>query len=630
MLNAIIIIFFIFSIFLILHVEKSYALTNESSSTGIFDFKSQNQIAYQISHGDIVFMEPNSSTNTLLIGVYGNTPNTINLHIPYDVMNGDKFFAYLVDNESKIFLETDTIFYRTFDLTHVQIKLTSPSWHDETINSHFTITLGSENFSHNLKQSGQKLSNDSGIIEEFHDAELGISFSYPADMRIDQSSNLISVVPPESSTYSFHVGIDDNAHPFYDSILNEDTVQVKKMLNDMFNQNINGSMSSMEPLDTDIGGIYNKSYFYEFFSEDAETSQILGIVTISKVEDAYFSSQIMFASSKDSYQDMISRTTVILSSLDVSEFVNNQLSKTNELNEEMIVIQDIGLSLTKPEGWKQIGDTADDLLQFSIVDYYSYEFPVVIGAYYDDPVMYELNTHTDLKKYLNEYYKTFEISEISDVRMFEFDDHKMFTFIEKVYDEETNTHSHTSKSALLIHKEKILDFYLFAESDVFSSNVSDFDYMISTIECCDIDENYLYHNDDASKNQNQNNGGGCLIATAAFGSEMAPQVQFLREIRDNTVMSTQSGTTFMNGFNQFYYSFSPYVADYERENPVFKEAVKVTLTPMLTSLALLNYVDIDTEEEMLGYGIGIILLNIGMYFVAPAVIIVSLKKRLFI
>ena len=123
-------------------------------------------------------------------------------------------------------------------------------------------------------------------------------------------------------------------------------------------------------------------------------------------------------------------------------------------------------------------------------------------------------------------------------------------------------------------------------------------------------------------------GGGCLIATAAFGSEMAPQVQFLREIRDGTVMSTESGTTFMTGFNQFYYSFSPYVADYERENPVFKEAVKVTLTPMLTSLTLLNYVDVDSEEEMLGYGIGIILLNIGMYFVAPASLIVLLKRGL--
>jgi len=122
-------------------------------------------------------------------------------------------------------------------------------------------------------------------------------------------------------------------------------------------------------------------------------------------------------------------------------------------------------------------------------------------------------------------------------------------------------------------------------------------------------------------------GGGCLIATAAYGSEMAPQIQFLREIRDNTVLQTESGTSFMTGFNQFYYSFSPVIADYERENPAFKEIVKLTLTPMLTSLAILNYVDVDSEAEMLGYGIGIILLNIGMYFVVPALVIIKIKNR---
>jgi len=122
-------------------------------------------------------------------------------------------------------------------------------------------------------------------------------------------------------------------------------------------------------------------------------------------------------------------------------------------------------------------------------------------------------------------------------------------------------------------------------------------------------------------------GGGCLIATATFGSEMAPQVQFLRELRDNAVLQTESGTSFMTGFNHFYYSFSLVVADYERENPAFKEAVKIAITPMLTSLAILNYVDIDSEEEMLGYGIGIILLNIGMYFIAPAAIIFKIRNR---
>ena len=111
--------------------------------------------------------------------------------------------------------------------------------------------------------------------------------------------------------------------------------------------------------------------------------------------------------------------------------------------------------------------------------------------------------------------------------------------------------------------------------------------------------------------------GGCLIATAAYGSEMAPQIQQLRELRDNTVLSTQSGIAFMSGFNQFYYSFSPSIADFERENPVFKEIIKAGLTPMLSSLSLLNHVEIDSEQEMLGYGISIILLNVGMYVGIP-------------
>ncbi len=121
-------------------------------------------------------------------------------------------------------------------------------------------------------------------------------------------------------------------------------------------------------------------------------------------------------------------------------------------------------------------------------------------------------------------------------------------------------------------------------------------------------------------------GGGCLIATAAFGSEMAPQVQQLRELRDNTILSTESGTAFMAGFNQLYYSFSPMIADLERESPVFKEVVKLTLTPMLSSLSLLNYVDIDSEEEMLGYGISLILLNIGMYAGIPAFAILKIYQ----
>ncbi|MHA7648036.1 CFI-box-CTERM domain-containing protein [Nitrosopumilus sp. S4] len=124
---------------------------------------------------------------------------------------------------------------------------------------------------------------------------------------------------------------------------------------------------------------------------------------------------------------------------------------------------------------------------------------------------------------------------------------------------------------------------------------------------------------------NQDKGGGCLIATATYGSELAPQVQFLREIRDNQLMSTESGASFMSGFNQLYYSFSPYIADMERENPVFKEMVKLVITPMLTSLSIMSLA--DSESEIVSLGIGVILLNIGMYGIAPAMLIYQIKNK---
>jgi len=118
-----------------------------------------------------------------------------------------------------------------------------------------------------------------------------------------------------------------------------------------------------------------------------------------------------------------------------------------------------------------------------------------------------------------------------------------------------------------------------------------------------------------------------LIATATYGTELAPQVQMLREIRDNVLFNTASGTTFMAGFNDFYYAFSPTISDWERQSPLFKEIVKTTITPMLSTMSILNYANIHSEQQMLGYGIGIILLNIGMYFIVPAIVIVKVREK---
>jgi hypothetical protein len=128
--------------------------------------------------------------------------------------------------------------------------------------------------------------------------------------------------------------------------------------------------------------------------------------------------------------------------------------------------------------------------------------------------------------------------------------------------------------------------------------------------------------------ESEEEGGGCLIATAAYGSEMSPQVQMLREIRDNQLMNTESGTAFMSAFNNVYYSFSPIVADYERENPMFKEVVKLGLTPMLSSLSIME--NADSESEVLGLGLSVIALNLGMYIALPAfgiIKVIQLRKN---
>lgn len=184
------------------------------------------------------------------------------------------------------------------------------------------------------------------------------------------------------------------------------------------------------------------------------------------------------------------------------------------------------------------------------------------------------------------------------------------------------------KEIIIYDTEK---FYTFAYSnglDDFDSQLTRFEETIDSFEILsrDISMDESIEKEVIERPPEKPEGGGCLIATAAFGSELAPQVQQLREIRDNTILSTESGTMFMSGFNQLYYSFSPLIADLERENPIFKEFVKLSITPMLFTLSILNFVEIDSEAEMLSFGIGIILMNIGMYFATPAIIIYKIRK----
>jgi hypothetical protein len=121
--------------------------------------------------------------------------------------------------------------------------------------------------------------------------------------------------------------------------------------------------------------------------------------------------------------------------------------------------------------------------------------------------------------------------------------------------------------------------------------------------------------------------GGCLIATAAYGTELAPEVQNLREIR-NKMYETKTGGEVMHAVNDFYYSFSPTVSDWERESPIFREVVKILITPSMASFTILDHHSINTEEGLIGYVIGAVFLNVGMYFIAPFVVVHQIKKRI--
>jgi len=132
---------------------------------------------------------------------------------------------------------------------------------------------------------------------------------------------------------------------------------------------------------------------------------------------------------------------------------------------------------------------------------------------------------------------------------------------------------------------------------------------------------------DTSKTTPSKETGSCLIATAAYGTELAPQVQFLREVRDNTILSTASGTAFMTGFNTLYYSFAPTIADMERENPLFQEVVRVFITPMISTLSIMALAEDGSEAEVLGFGISVIMLNLGMYIAAPALVGFKVHKH---
>ncbi len=77
-------------------------------------------------------------------------------------------------------------------------------------------------------------------------------------------------------------------------------------------------------------------------------------------------------------------------------------------------------------------------------------------------------------------------------------------------------------------------------------------------------------------------GGGCFIATAAFGSYFNPYVKILRDFRDRFLLTNRLGSAFV----AWYYRVSPSIADRIRTRESLKASVRAALMPAVGFSAL--------------------------------------------
>jgi len=122
----------------------------------------------------------------------------------------------------------------------------------------------------------------------------------------------------------------------------------------------------------------------------------------------------------------------------------------------------------------------------------------------------------------------------------------------------------------------------------------------------------------------------CVIATATYGSELSPEVQFLRSFRDQQVKSTFAGGQFMVAFNAWYYSFSPYIAQFIANNAFARAVMKVLLYPLIgiLHLAAMTYNALSFSHELAVIMAGVVASAlIGVVYFSPLAILALVLLR---
>lgn len=73
-------------------------------------------------------------------------------------------------------------------------------------------------------------------------------------------------------------------------------------------------------------------------------------------------------------------------------------------------------------------------------------------------------------------------------------------------------------------------------------------------------------------------GGKCFVATAAYGSELSQQVNYLRLLRDKRLMKSEMGRNFI----RLYYRVGPLLAASIEYNSVKRALVRTLLWPIVS------------------------------------------------
>jgi hypothetical protein len=127
----------------------------------------------------------------------------------------------------------------------------------------------------------------------------------------------------------------------------------------------------------------------------------------------------------------------------------------------------------------------------------------------------------------------------------------------------------------------------------------------------------------------------CIIATAAYGSEMVPEVAYMRYVRDQIIGSTPTGKILRDVFNAFYYSWSPPVAEAIAANPLLQAIFRMLLQPLVWIIHIAAYIfaaiaaltgNADAASAVAFMAAAA--MTIGAYIIAPAVAVRYIVKHL--